>query len=103
MSVNEELAAYAYAIPAVPTPTSMERHSLQFTNEENQHCQDAIYSEIIRVINWENCYQINNLIKFTEGMVEDTAKRNQSQETHRPNHQAHFTENDVLVNLRNLK
>lgn len=78
MSVNDEPAAYGYAIPVVPTPTSMERYSLQFTNEENQHCQDAISSEIIGVINWENCYQINNLIKLTEGMVEDTTERNQS-------------------------
>lgn len=99
MSVNDEPAADAHAIPIVPTATLMEMYYLQLTNEKNLHCQDAIYSEIIRVINLENCYQW----ELTEGTVKDTAERNQSQETYNPNHQTHFTENDITVNLKYLK
>lgn len=95
MSVNDELAADALAIPIVPTATLMERYYLQLTNEKHLHCQDAIYSEIIGVINLENCYEW----ELTEGTVEDTAERNQSQETCNPNHQTHFTKNDITVNI----
>lgn len=99
MSVNDQPAADAHAIPIVPTATVMDMYYLQLTNEKTLHCQDATYSEIIGVINLENCYQW----ELTEGTVEDTAERNQSQETYNPNHQTHFTENDITVNLKYLK
>ena len=68
----------------VPTSTVRERY-LQFTQEENRHFQDAsnkpsnrFYSEIIQVIDLDNCYQWTLIGK---GILEDTGEKNHSQQT----------------------
>lgn len=58
------------------TTALKERYYLQFTNEENQHFQDAFYSKIIQEINLENCYQWG--IVAGKGRVGDRGERNQS-------------------------
>jgi len=76
--MNNVPALYAGPIPASSHSHMKERYYLQFTNEENRLFQDAINSEIIQVINLENCYQWR--IIPGDGIVENRGERNQSQE-----------------------
>lgn len=73
---NNVPALYSDPIPASSHSYLKERYYLQFTNEENQHPQDAFYSEIIQVIHLENCYQWR--IIPGDGTVEDRGERNQN-------------------------
>lgn len=79
------------------TTTLREKYHLQFANEENRHCQDPIYSEMIQGIHLENCYQ-------WAGTGEGTGQRREPKSGDIwPKPPNPFMATGITVNLKHLK
>lgn len=72
---NNEPAAYIYTVSdSSHNLLDTRTNYLHFTDEENNHFQEVLYSEITKVINFENFYQ---WAPAGKKRVEDKGERNQ--------------------------